>query len=153
MAVIQERNESFRVLFCYLGKRYSLTLGKVAESEAQAFAGNVDLLLMRIKQKLIQIPPGVDIGDFLLHGGKVPEAVVAVAGERVTFSDFKDRYIEVHKNGGMEANSLGTVTMHLGHIERTLGKSFPLQELSGARRRVIKAKRAGRPRKTAVSPP
>ncbi|MBI2808181.1 MAG: site-specific integrase [Planctomycetes bacterium] len=129
MAVIQERNDSFRVLFCYLGKRHSLTLGKVAKAEADAFAGNVDLLLMRIKQRLVQIPTGVDIGDFLLHGGNVPEAVVAVS-ERVVFSGFKERYLQVQQNGGMEANSLATVTMHLGHVERTLGKGFPLQELT-----------------------
>ncbi len=84
---------------------------------------------MRFKQRLVQIPAGVDIGDFLLHGGNVPEAVVAVS-ERVVFADFKERYLQVQQNGGMEANSLATVTMHLGHVERTLGKNFPIQEVT-----------------------
>ena len=52
MATIQECNGSFRILFCYLGKRHTLTLGKVSQGEAEAFSGNIDLLLMRIKQAL-----------------------------------------------------------------------------------------------------
>jgi hypothetical protein len=68
MATIQERNGSFRVLFCYRGKRHTVNLGRVSKPEAEAFVGSADLTLLRLKQKLLTIPPGTAISEFLLHG-------------------------------------------------------------------------------------
>jgi mRNA-degrading endonuclease RelE of RelBE toxin-antitoxin system len=36
MATLQERNGSFRVLFCYNGKRETFTIGKVSRQEAES---------------------------------------------------------------------------------------------------------------------
>ena len=58
MASLQERNGSFRILFCYQGKRHTFTLGKVQRSEADRKAEHVDFLLMRIGQNLLEVPPG-----------------------------------------------------------------------------------------------
>ena len=65
--------KSFRILFVYQGKRHSITLGKVKPDEAEAKAGQVDLLLLRIKQGLLTLPAGVVIEDFLLHDGQVED--------------------------------------------------------------------------------
>ncbi len=35
MAAVQERNNSFRILFRYLGRQYTFTLGEVARDEAE----------------------------------------------------------------------------------------------------------------------
>jgi integrase len=129
MASLQRKSDTFYCQFCYLGKRYTVTVGKVSQDEANAFAGSVDLILLRLKQKLLSMPPGVSITDFVIHGGKVPEAVAA-APEKTTFADFKKRYLDTFRDGAMEANSLDTVAMHLGHFEMTLGPAFVLQELT-----------------------
>src|SRR5205807_3369582 len=41
-----------------------------------------------------------------------------------------DSYLAVHSIGSMEANSLATVRMHLGHFAATLGDRFPAQGLT-----------------------
>jgi integrase len=132
MATLQDRNGSFRILFCHRGKRHTATLGKVSRCEAEGTVGQFDLLLLRIKQNLIHVPPGDDISEFLLRGGKPPEADVPAAPEPITFRRFKERYLEAHGGGAMEENSLATVRMHLGHVERTLGERFPLASLATA---------------------
>ena len=56
MASLLNRNGSFLLTLCYLGRRHYLTLGKVSKQEAEGFAGKIDLLLLRIKQKLLALP-------------------------------------------------------------------------------------------------
>ena len=60
MAALQERNESFRVIFRYHGKQHSFTLGRVSRQEAEAKAGQVDLILLRIEQNLLVVTAGQD---------------------------------------------------------------------------------------------
>jgi integrase len=131
MAALQERNGSFRVIFRYHGKQQTVPVGKVSREEAEAFAGKVGYLLLRIKQRLVHVPPGVAITEFLLADGQVkaPEQAAA-APEAVTFARLKEQYLEAHRHGAMEANSLATAAMHLGHFGRTLGQKFALRELT-----------------------
>lgn len=63
MASLQKKGEAFYCQFCYLGRRYTVTVGKVPEDEAEAFAGGTDLILLRLKQKLITPPPGIGIEE------------------------------------------------------------------------------------------
>ena len=79
MASLQNRNGSFKLTFFYRGKRRYLTLGKITEAEAEAKSSQVDYLLLRIKQKLVRVPAGVEIEDFVLNDGKVVEPHEAVA--------------------------------------------------------------------------
>src|SRR5690242_7330555 len=107
MATLQLRSDSYRILFCYHGKRYAFTLGTVKHDEAESKAEQVEYLLMRLKQGYVHIPPGVEITDFVAHDGNVPEAVAASPAQ-VTFTDFKKRYLDTYRDGGMEANCLQT---------------------------------------------
>ena len=129
MASIQKKGESFYCQFCYLGRRYTVTVGPVSEDEAEAFRGKADYLLLRIRQGFVRVPPGVAITDFILRDGQVPEPE-KVAAEPTTFRQFKERYLDTHRDGAMEASSLSTVAMHLNHFGRTLGDGFPLQQLT-----------------------
>ena len=74
MASLQERNGSYRVLFCHHGKLHTFTIGKVKKGEAENKARQVDYLLMRLKQRLLVLPDGTDIVTFIEHDGKPPEA-------------------------------------------------------------------------------
>lgn len=130
MAGLQQRNGGFRILFRYQGKQRSIHLGAVNRQEAEAKGGQVDLLLLRLKQRLIEIPPGVTIEEFLICDGQIRKPEEARTAAPVSFADFKKQYLDTHRNGAMEANSLATVAMHLGHFERTLGAAFPLTQLT-----------------------
>lgn len=72
MAGLQQRGGSFRLIFRHNGKQFSLPIGKVSPEEAEAKAGQVDYLLLRIKQGLLTVPPGVDVTEFLMNDGKAP---------------------------------------------------------------------------------
>jgi integrase len=85
---------------------------------------------MRLRQKLITLPPGVDIVDFVAHDGKPPErAESAVPGARTTLLTLRDRYFETMSNGSMESNTLGVARIYFKHVIGTLGPSFALDEL------------------------
>src|SRR6267378_7262892 len=99
MAALQERNGSFRIIFRYQGKQRSFTIGEVGRAEAEAKAGAVDLILLRLKQQLISIPPGVYVEEFLFCDGQVKKPKDAGASETTTFRRFKERYLETHQHG------------------------------------------------------
>jgi hypothetical protein len=80
MAALQERNGSYRIIFNYRGKQRAFTLGRVAEAEAKAKAAQVDYLLMRLRQGLIEMPPGIDVVAFFRHDGALCHAVPCLAG-------------------------------------------------------------------------
>jgi integrase len=133
MASLQERNGSYRILFCHHGKLQTFTIGKVEKDEAEAKARQVDYLLMRLKQRLIVLPEGTDIVTFVEHDGKPPDAgptLPASPRQAVTLGHLKDRYLVTHGNGTIEANSLDTCKLHLNHFCRVLGDGCPIGDLS-----------------------
>src|SRR5437868_722747 len=116
MASLQERNGSYRVLFCHHGKLHSFTIGKVENEEAENKARQVDYLLMRLKQRLLVLPEGIDIVTFIEHDGKPSLSGPTLPNaprQAVTIGDLKDRFFATYSNGTIEANSLATCQMHL----------------------------------------
>src|SRR5215471_8125717 len=121
MASLQERNGSYRILFCHHGKLRTFTIGKVEKDEAENKARQVDYLLMRLKQRLIVLPEGTDIVTFIEHDGKplgIGPTLPASPRQAVTIGILKDRYLATHANGTIEVSSLDTCRLHLGHFAR-----------------------------------
>ena len=136
MASLQERNGSYRVLFCHNGKQYTFTIGKVDPDEAENKVKQVEYLLMRLRQQLIELPDGIDVVTFIEHDGKPPETGPTLTNaprQVVTLGLLKDRYLTTYANGTIEANSLDTCKLHLGHFVRVLGSGLPLGDLSLAK--------------------
>ena len=81
-------------------------------------------------QHRLELPAGADIGTFLLSDGKLAsKPVLAAAPRPLLLNELCDMYLSVQSNGAIEANSLDTVRMHLRHIKKTLGESFPIATL------------------------
>jgi integrase len=134
---VQERNGSHRILFRHEGKQSVFTVGKVAEAEAKAKSAQVDYLLMRLKQGLIALPPGVDIVDFVRYDGNPPppppeSASAAPKPSEPTLGDLRDRYLETHGNGSLEVHTLKGIRRHFGHLTRLLGAGFKIHALKMA---------------------
>ena len=133
MAGLQKRNGSYRILFSFHGKLHSFTLGKVSESEAETKSRQVDYLLMRLKQKLIELPDDIDIVTFIEHDGKPPilkASTPETPRKAVTLIRLKERYLETLANGTVEASSRATTAMHLRHLCRHFGDGIPLADLT-----------------------
>jgi hypothetical protein len=129
MASIQERAGTFRVIFRFHGKQHFLAIGKVSPQEAEAKAAQVDYLLMRIKQGLIELPPGIGIGEFMQHDGKPPVAnVVKRRRKALTLEVLRDRYLSTRESR-REKSTLYTDAIHFKHLIATLGEKFPLEGL------------------------
>lgn len=132
MASLQKKGESYYCQFMYLGKRHTFTVGAVSAEEAGNKARQVDYLLMRLKQRLIALPDGVDVVTFVEHDGKPPAAAsgTPITRESVTLGEARDRYLQTLSGGAVEENSLATIRMHLGHFAGTFGEKAVLEGLT-----------------------
>jgi len=130
MATLQERNGSYRILFVYHGKRHTFTLGKVSPEEAETKTAQVNYLLLRLKQRLISLPPATDIVTFIQFDGKREERLPPPASGAATLGELRDRYLETHKNGTLEQTTIDGIELHFRHLVRTLGEKHPIQSLS-----------------------
>ena len=128
MASLQMGQGAWRVLFCYASKLHSLPIGKVSEKEARHRQSRIEELLMRLKQRLMEIPPGIGIIEFMEHDGKPPIEPEFQHHKTTTLGQLRDQYVATYSNGGIEANTLTTAKIHLAHIQQTLGKAscFPV---------------------------
>ena len=122
MAAIQCRNGSYRIIFRHAGKQQAFTLGEVSQEEAETKAAQVDYLLLRLKQRLAVLPPGVEIGEYIEFDGKIipPESPAAA---KITLPTLRDRYIETH-TASLEANTIQLIRIHFGHLVGILGEDF-----------------------------
>jgi integrase len=129
MAGLQQRSDRYRVIFRYHGKQHTLNLGKVSQEEAEAKSGQVGYLLLRLKQRLLKLPPGVDIVNFIKHDGNVPVTAEHPPGTNATaLATLRDRYLATYARAN-EKNTLGTAQTHFKHLTATLGSGFPVAEL------------------------
>ena len=115
MAWIQERGGSYRVFFRFRGKQLTFPLGKVSKQEAEAKAAQVDYLLLRLKQGLVELPPGVDIAEFVQHDGRRrrnrrPPPRVGNAPS----ATLRDRFLATHA-ARTRRTRLSTARIHFNH--------------------------------------
>ncbi len=127
MASLQQKGNGWYCQFLFQGKRHTFAVGSVSQTEAEAKVAQVDYLLMRLKQKLAVLPPGVGIVEYLQFDGRVlaPESPEV---KSLSLSKLRERYLDTHETS-LEANTLGSSRIHFRHLERILGAEFPLAEL------------------------
>lgn len=128
MASLQERNGSYRFIFRHHGRQHFVPIGKVSREEAEAKAAQVDYLLLRLKQRLLELPAGVDIVAFLQFDGRPPGGDVA---KGLTLGKLRDRSVAA-RSGGREPSTIKTGLIHFKHLVGSLGEQFPIAELSRA---------------------
>lgn len=124
MATVQQRGDSFRIQFLYHGKRHGFTLGSVTEAEANSKAAQVDYLLMRLKQRLAAIPPGVSVIDYVQFDGK-PAPADSI---KTTLAQLRDKYIATNETS-LEPSTVSGIRLHFKHLVGYLGPAFPIGEL------------------------
>ena len=95
--------------------------------------------MMLLDQKVLKVPEGVAVSDFIINNGQVDlgaSAVPAVVDRNgtvpvdITLGELKKKFVEAYSAGAMEKNSLDTVAMHFRHLIKTLGVNFSVQTLT-----------------------
>ena len=129
MASIQQKGNGWYCQFIYRGKRRTFAVGKVTKAEAEAKAAQVDYLLMRLEQRLIELPPGYDVVSFLKHDGTPPDAEDPAPKAEPTLGSLRDRYLETHE-GSLEPHTLRGIRKHFRLLTRHFGESFHVRTLT-----------------------
>jgi integrase len=130
VASLQKKGDSWHCQFVWKKQRRTWVLGKVEEAEAHATRGKVEYLLLRLRQRLIDLPPGMDVVDFLACDGKPPDRAPPPARKDSAFAELRDFYLKTYANGTVERNTLDTARLHLSHFAATLGEGFPVNSLT-----------------------
>jgi integrase len=125
MATVERRGKRYRVIFYHAGRRYAASLKTTKERDADSIAGTVEDTLSLLQRGVLTLPPGADLVTFVLSGGRCEEKPKPPPIR--TLSGLKERYLKAVGLGSMEANSLDTVKMHLGHFVKSLGAHFPIR--------------------------
>jgi hypothetical protein len=102
MAGVQVRNGSYRYNFRFDGKQYFVTLGEVSEEEARSKVCQLNYLLLRLTQRLIQVPPDIGIVEFIQNDGSPPIAAAGngTVSKDLTLAAFYERYRVVPRRRG-----------------------------------------------------
>ncbi len=143
MAGIQERGGSYRILFRDQGKQHTLTLRKVSEDEAKSKSDQVDYLLMRLKQRFIELQPGIDIVQFVQFDGKPPADLQEVSAEsrELTLASVRDPYLATH-SVSLQGHTTDAIGLRFEHLTAALVELFPIRELRLANLRHYMDRRA-----------
>lgn len=125
MASLQQKGDRWYCQFVYQGKRSTFTIGNVSQEEAETKSAQVDYLLLRLKQRLITIPPGSSIVDFVQFDGR-PEQLPPP--EKTSLDDLRQKYLDANKRS-LEETTLSGARIHFSHLIRILGEKYPIPEL------------------------
>jgi integrase len=129
MATLQKKGNGWYCQFLHHGKRHTITLGRVSKAEAESKADQIQYLLMRLKQGLLELPPGIDIREFVQRDGKaITRQAAATSPALLTLGEFRDRYLEASR-ASQEKRSIEGIELHFKHLTAVLGERFPIGEL------------------------
>jgi integrase len=141
MAGLQSRSGRWRVIFWYYGKQHSFWVGQVKENEARRVAAKVDYWLMRLKQNLVQLPPGCTVVTFVQHDGKPPEHQTAEETRELTLEGLRQAYFQSQKIK-LEETTTDGIGLHFNHLARILGPKQIIPALTRADLQAYADKRA-----------
>jgi len=125
MASLQQKGQRWYCQFLYQGKRHTFAVGDVSQTEAETKSAQVDYLLLRLKQRLVTVPAGMSIVDYVQFDGKPQQVPVT---EKLTLGQLRDKYLAAHKEG-LEETTLSGIRLHFRHLTRVIGEKFPIAEL------------------------
>ena len=126
---IQLRGMVYRILFRHTGKQHAVLLGPVTGKEVQANFAQVDFLLLRLSQRLIDLPPGMGIVDFVRFDGKPPATNPATRS--LTLGPLRDQFMTA-RAPGWEASTQLTTASHFRHLVAESGEPCDLTTLGQA---------------------
>lgn len=119
MAFLEQRGKWYRIVFTLGGKRYSHSVHTYDKRVADAIRGGIDRTILQICQRLLVVPEGADVKEFILSSGQsmAPKTVSksAVAGPSpvfveplITLVGLKEKYLAALRVGAVEENSPAT---------------------------------------------
>ena len=128
MASIHKRGGNYYCQFSYAKKRYTVAIGPLTKTQAEAKAEAIQLLLASVKRGHVTIPSDVEVSEFFFHDGRPPappppkpKSVIQLTS---TFGQVRDLYLTA-VNGSLEDSTLYTLGVHFRQLGRTYDDNHP----------------------------
>ena len=122
------RTGNFKVGFWLADRKIKRSLKTNNRTEAETARGVVDQTLQTIERGWMQIPSGIDLGDFVLSGGRLNQQIIAPRS--VNLASLFDQYFESLPAGSLEDSTIEGMKVHRRRLEKHFGKTFELNCLT-----------------------
>ncbi len=122
------RTGFYKVGFRYGDQKLKKSLKTSDRSEAESAKGGVEQTLRAIERGWATVPPGVDLGDFVLSGGRMTQRPAVPA--KTTLAALFDSYFGSMPAGSLEDTTLSGMKIHERQLYRIIGKTFDVRTLT-----------------------
>lgn len=127
MASLEQRNDTFHVVFRFNGVKYTRSLKTSDETTAEGWKANIEETLRDIKRGKLPFPTG-DVAEYILSGGKTQLRSLEPAD--LTLKQlFADFFADIPA-GSREESTIYGMKIHEGHLRRILGDDFSVSSLT-----------------------
>jgi integrase len=120
----------YHLCFRWNGQKKRRTLATPDRKSAEAILLRFEENLTLLERGRLELPVDADIVTFLLSDGKLARSPQLTIIAPRTLGEIVERYFAAVGNGSVEANTLATLKLHLGHVQRKFGQKFPLQRMT-----------------------
>jgi hypothetical protein len=128
VAWLEKRADRFRINYRFGGVKQQVSLRTKDRKEAEACLHRFEENLRLVERGRLEVPPGADLGVFLLSDGKLNQR--PVVQKPLTLKQFFDDYLEKHPAGVKESSTRYTEAIHIQHLTRLLGAATPVRTIS-----------------------
>ena len=124
---------NFHICFRFGGRRFKRSLKTKSGKKASASLAKLDERIWMIENDHLEIPSDAGIADFLIHGNDSQRKIAVASApkqRRLSLTQLMDEYFVTARNGSLESSTIDTLEVHRRHLERVLGKSMDVRQLS-----------------------
>jgi hypothetical protein len=134
MPSLENRNGSYRVVFRLLGRKFSRTLRTRNAKTARGTFARLEDNLRRVELGTLVIPSGANVPTFLLSDGNAQHLARQTATiPELTLAGLFSRYSAHLPEESLEKNTLAMIQIHLRHLLKVFGGTFPVRNMDGSR--------------------
>jgi integrase len=130
MATLEKRNEWYRVVFCYGGRKFQRSLQTQSERAASASLARLEDNLRRLSLGTLAVPEGTDIASFLLSDGQ--QVKKPIAQKTLTLKELFALFFANILENSLEPETIQGMRIHERQLLKRLGARFHIQELTFA---------------------
>lgn len=131
MATLENRAGNYRIVARVQGQKLSRSLKTKSEESARASLARLEDNLHRIELGTLVVPEGVDLLTFLLSDGRLN--IQPERNSIRTLEQLFGEYLAGIPQGSLEATTLRGMQIHIGHLQRLLGRKLALRHLDVAK--------------------
>jgi len=125
---LDNRTGYFKVALRIGDRKLKKSLQTRDRREAESIRGTVEHTLQAIDRGWTTVPDDMDLGDFLISGGRLPNK--PTAQKTLTLAELFQAYFDNLPAGSLEDSTIQGMRIHERQLYRLLGKRFAIQKLT-----------------------